>query len=191
MFKFIKSATNKSNWYEHSNYEIAFWGRSNVGKSSLINALVNNKKLARVSKTPGRTQLLNFFENNKGAVFVDLPGYGYAKVSKTQQMQMMQMIEDYLINRKNLRCVYLLIDSRHSMTQNDKNVVEFLYSINLPFIPVYTKADKLNQKGKSKLLKNIKSEMQQYNFNKYYIVSSENNYGIDNLLLSINETLEV
>ncbi|TDV24166.1 GTP-binding protein [Mycoplasmopsis mustelae] len=191
MFKFIKSSTQKSDWYQHNNYEIAFWGRSNVGKSSLINALVGNKKMARVSKTPGRTQLLNFFENENKAVFVDLPGYGYARLSKTKIQTMMHMVEEYLINRENLKAVYLLIDSRHGISANDKNVIEFLCKINLMFIPVYTKADKLNQKEKNQLLKRIKAERQQFQFDNYYIVSAETHFGVNELAESVSNILEV
>lgn len=187
MFKFVKSSTEKSNWYEHSNKEIAFWGRSNVGKSSLLNAIVDNKKLAKVSKTPGRTQLLNFFENEHGAVFVDLPGYGYAKLSQSQIQKMMKMIESYLIERDNLTHLFLLLDSRIPTTKSDKEVMEFLTRIHLPFTAVYTKVDKLNQKEKSALLKRIKLDMQTYKFDKYHIVSSETSYGIANLINQINE----
>ncbi|WP_027121245.1 ribosome biogenesis GTP-binding protein YihA/YsxC [Mycoplasma leonicaptivi] len=190
MFKFIKSSTNIENWYQHSNNEIAFWGRSNVGKSSLINAIVGNKKLARVSKTPGRTQLINFFENNHGAVLVDLPGYGYAKISIEQSKKMLVMIEEYLVKRKNLKHLYLLLDSRHGVTKTDVGILDFLYKIKLPFTPVYTKCDKLNQKEKNILLKSIKKAQEEYGFNKYFIVSSQTFFGIDQLINNINETME-
>lgn len=187
MFKFVKSATNESNWYQHPNYEIAFWGRSNVGKSSLINAIVSNRKMSRVSKTPGRTQLLNFFENENGAVFVDLPGYGYARVSIEQSKKMMLMVENYLETRKNLKHIYLLIDSRHGITKNDDVVINYLKNINLPFTLIYTKADKLKQKDKSKLLKDIKASQLTYGSFKYFIVSSETGFRINELMNDINE----
>ncbi|EIE40667.1 ribosome biogenesis GTP-binding protein YihA/YsxC [Mycoplasmopsis canis] len=190
MFKFVKSATNESNWYNHPNYEVAFWGRSNVGKSSLINSIVSNKKMARVSKTPGRTQLINYFENENGAVLVDLPGYGYARVSIEQSKKMMLMVENYLENRKNLKCLYLLIDSRHGVTKNDHIVIEYLLSIEIPFIIVYTKADKLKQKDRANLLKSIKQSQENYGFLKYFIVSSENFSGINELIININENFE-
>lgn len=190
MFKFIKSATNKNNWYNHNNYEIAFWGRSNVGKSSLINAIVSNKKLARVSKTPGRTQLINFFENDSGAVLVDLPGYGYAKVSQEQAKSMMLMVEDYLENRKNLKLLYLLIDSRHGITKNDAIVLDYLTTIKLPFVLVYTKCDKLRQKDKQTLLKSIKQAYETYGKFKYFIVSAQNNTQINELIFNLNEVFE-
>ncbi|SJZ46336.1 ribosome biogenesis GTP-binding protein YihA/YsxC [Mycoplasmopsis verecunda] len=189
MFKFIKSASNKENWYEHPYNEVAFWGRSNVGKSSLINAIVSNKKLAKVSKTPGRTQLLNFFQNDFGAVFVDLPGYGYARVSNAQLVEMNKMIDEYIINRNNLKCVYLLIDSRHGITKTDIEPIEFLLRVGVDFKLVYTKADKLKQKDKHKLVQDIKKSREIYGPFQYFLVSSETKTGINDLILDINETL--
>ncbi|WP_036452630.1 ribosome biogenesis GTP-binding protein YihA/YsxC [Mycoplasma buteonis] len=178
MFKFVKSATNIQNWYDHPNYEVAFWGRSNVGKSSLLNALTGSSKLARVSKTPGRTQLLNFFENEHKAVFVDLPGYGYAKLSKEQKLKMLDMIHEYLTKRQNLKMLFVLIDARHGIVNTDIEILKYLEEMNLPYTLVFTKADKLKQKDKSLLLKNIKKYNQEYNFENYFIVSSETKFGI-------------
>ncbi|QNM93865.1 YihA family ribosome biogenesis GTP-binding protein [Mycoplasma sp. Pen4] len=189
MFKFIKSATKKENWYEHNNKEVAFWGRSNVGKSSLINAIVSNGKLARVSKTPGRTQLLNFFENEHNAVLVDLPGYGYAKMSETKRIEMMKMIEEYLLNRKNLESLYLLIDSRHGITGTDFPILEFLVENKIPFAIVFTKADKLKQKDKAQLAKKIKQYYQEFGEFDYFIVSSESKMNIHKLIEDLNEIL--
>ncbi|MEA4162790.1 ribosome biogenesis GTP-binding protein YihA/YsxC [Mycoplasma sp. 4404] len=189
MFKFIKSSTNRTNWYEHPNYEVAFWGRSNVGKSSLINAIVENKKLAKTSKTPGRTQLINYFENEFGAVLVDLPGYGYAKISQTQKDKMMKMIYEYLIERKNLRCVYLLIDSRHGITNTDVPELNFLISNNINFKLVFTKTDKLKQKDKNQLLNHIKSLRNQLGNFEYFLVSSEKKVGIEQLSDDLTQTL--
>ncbi|MFV8475953.1 ribosome biogenesis GTP-binding protein YihA/YsxC [Mycoplasma sp. VS403A] len=189
MFKFIKSASKKENWYEHPYNEIAFWGRSNVGKSSLINTIVANKKLAKVSKTPGRTQLLNFFQNEHGAVFVDLPGYGYAKVSNSILVEMNKMIDEYIINRNNLKCLYLLIDARHGITKTDVEPIEFLTRVGINFKIVYTKADKLKQKEKHQLLKDIQNARQHYGPFQYFIVSSETKVGINDLINDINDTL--
>ncbi|UUM19927.1 MULTISPECIES: ribosome biogenesis GTP-binding protein YihA/YsxC [unclassified Mycoplasma] len=189
MFKFIKSSSNQTNWYEHANGEVAFWGRSNVGKSSLINALTNNSKLAKVSKTPGRTQLINFFENEHGAVFVDLPGYGYAKISHQQKEQMMLMIEQYLINRKNLQNLFLLIDARHGLTKIDLQIINFLNIHKINFTIVYTKVDKLKQSEKSKLIKNNKEWTKTYQFENTYFVSSQTKFAIADLINFINSIL--
>ncbi|QCZ36840.1 ribosome biogenesis GTP-binding protein YihA/YsxC [Mycoplasma nasistruthionis] len=189
MFKFIKSASSKENWYQHPYYEVAFWGRSNVGKSSLINAIVSNNKLARVSKTPGRTQLLNFFQNNHGAVLVDLPGYGYAKLSQTQKQQMLLMIEEYIQQRTNLKNIYLLIDSRIGISNTDLPILNFLNNNNIDFKIVFTKVDKLNQSQKSKLIKQIKKDASTFGFSKYFIVSSETKFGINELMHDLDSTL--
>ncbi|VEU76415.1 ribosome biogenesis GTP-binding protein YihA/YsxC [Mycoplasmopsis columboralis] len=189
MFKFVKSSSNRSNWYDHSNNEVAFWGRSNVGKSSLINALTNNSKLARVSKTPGRTQLINFFENEFNAVFVDLPGYGYAKLSQTQKQQMMLMIEEYLTQRPNLVNLFLLIDARHGLTKIDMQIIQFLALNKITFSVVYTKIDKLKQSEKSKLIKNNQQWSKECNFSNTYFVSSETKFGIADLSNFITQIL--
>ncbi|EFF41791.1 ribosome biogenesis GTP-binding protein YihA/YsxC [Mycoplasmopsis alligatoris] len=189
MYKFIKSSSNMSNWYEHEGNEICFWGRSNVGKSSLLNAIVNNKSLARVSKTPGRTQLLNYFENSQKQVIVDLPGYGYAKLSKSQKDKMLIMIDEYLQKNTRLKALILLIDSRHGITNIDRDIIKYLFSIKIPIYLVYTKIDKLNQKEKSQLSKLSKEEYKNYNC-PYIFVSSQNKFGIDALNKNIQEIFQ-
>lgn len=182
MFKFIKSSTSSNDWYVHNNnVEICFWGRSNVGKSSLINALNNNSKLAIVSKTPGRTQLINYFEDEQNHVWVDLPGYGYANVSKSKIEKMNKMIEYYLKNNKKLKHVILLIDSRTGITKIDSEVIMFLDSINLDFSLVFTKIDKLNQKEKSKLTKSIQKDFVILQNKTVFFVSSAKKININNL----------
>ncbi len=144
MWKFLISSSTKANWPNQHAKEVCFIGRSNVGKSSLINAITNNQYLARVSNTPGRTQLLNFFqENNK--ILVDLPGYGYAKMPLKKQKEMFAMIEDYLQDRKQLIKVFLLIDAKVGPTEDDQLMLEYLVTIDLPITIVITKADKANQ----------------------------------------------
>ncbi|WP_322875793.1 ribosome biogenesis GTP-binding protein YihA/YsxC [Mycoplasmopsis felis] len=191
MFKFIKSSNKIDNWYNHPNPEIAFWGRSNVGKSSLINRLTNNHKIARVSKKPGRTQMINFFENSQKNVFVDLPGYGYAQLSQSKINEITKMIEEYLTNRTNLFKIYLLIDSRLGITKNDENTILYLQRINLPFVLIYTKYDKLNQRERNILNNKIKNDLVTFNIKKYFIISSENGFGIENLKNEISNEFGV
>ncbi len=130
--------------------EFAFIGRSNVGKSSLINLLTNKEGLARVSKTPGRTREINFFAINEAWNLVDLPGYGYAKVSKSQRDQFNEFVSDYLLNRESLAGTFVLIDSRHSPQKIDLEFVSWLIEAQLPFALIFTKTDKSKPKVVSK-----------------------------------------
>jgi GTP-binding protein len=139
---FIQSAENLEGCPSQDLPEFAFIGRSNVGKSSLINALTSKKGLARVSKTPGRTRELNFFSINDQWRLVDLPGYGFAKVSRKQQEKFNEFVSDYLLNRENLRGVFLLIDSRHPPQKIDLEFVGWLIENQIPFALVFTKIDK-------------------------------------------------
>ncbi|MCE7042226.1 ribosome biogenesis GTP-binding protein YihA/YsxC [Dyadobacter sp. CY312] len=123
--------------------EYAFIGRSNVGKSSLINMLVAKKSLAKTSQQPGKTQLINHFEINNSWYLVDLPGYGYAKVSKTEREKWETMISDYLYNRENLLCTFVLVDIRHSALAADLEFMAGLGEAGIPFNIIFTKADKL------------------------------------------------
>ena len=132
--------------------EYAFIGRSNVGKSSLINAIVDKKNLAKTSGKPGKTQLINHFIINKEWYLVDLPGFGYAKISKTKRAEFHDMISEYLLNRTNLMCLFVLIDSRHKPQDIDKEFMQWLSEKGIPFVMVFTKVDKL---GKVVLAKNI------------------------------------
>lgn len=132
---------------DYSRPEIAFCGRSNVGKSSLLNALTGRKTLARISVTPGRTQQLNFFDLGEKANLVDMPGYGYAKVSKAQKSLWDTLIKDYLRGRPNLRCVLVLIDSRHGIKDVDAAILKLLDESAVSFRVVLTKADKADDIG--------------------------------------------
>ena len=123
--------------------EYAFIGRSNVGKSSLINMLCQRKNLARVSNTPGKTQLLNYFDVNQQWYLVDLPGYGYAKVSKKQRAKFEKMIERFLSVREALQCTFVLLDSRHSLQKIDHEFINWMGANGIPFVIVFTKTDKL------------------------------------------------
>lgn len=143
--EFIKSAVNSSHYPPADLPEVAFAGRSNVGKSSLINCLLQRKKLVRTSQTPGRTQMINFFRINGQFYFVDLPGYGYAKVSASVRAQWRPMMEDYLKHRETLRGVVHILDSRHPPTADDLQFWNWLNHHGIPGIPVLTKVDKLKR----------------------------------------------
>lgn len=130
--------------------EFAFIGRSNVGKSSLINSLTNKRDLAVVSNTPGRTKLINFFLINKNWSLVDLPGYGYAKAAKSDRDKFNEFVSNYLVERKNLSCVFVLIDSRHKPQKLDLEFISWLLDYKIPFVLVFTKIDKSSQAAVTK-----------------------------------------
>ncbi len=154
---FVRGAIDSDGYPKDGHQEIAFIGRSNVGKSSLLNSLLGQRKLARTSNTPGRTQQINFFLINRDFYFVDLPGYGFAKLSKKERETLLLLIEKYLAQRTELVLSILLIDSRHLPTEFDLLMKSWLEEIGRPFLIVLTKSDKLsnnelrNQVGKIKL----------------------------------------
>ena len=139
--------------------EYAFIGRSNVGKSSLINMLTSRKSLAKTSGRPGKTQLINHFKINKDWFLVDLPGYGYAKVSKKDRSIFAKFIYDYLENRENLICTFVLVDSRHDPQKIDMLFMEWLGNKGIPFVIIFTKMDKLSSSQLNKNLGKYKLEM--------------------------------
>lgn len=139
--------------------EIAFAGRSNVGKSSLINSLMNRKSYARTSQQPGKTQTINFYNINEMLYFVDLPGYGYAKVSQETVAKWGKMIDNYLENSKVLRLVFLLVDIRHKPNQNDIQMYEWCVNYGFNPIVIATKSDKIKRSQKAKLIKEIKNTL--------------------------------
>ena len=155
--EFVKSAFERSHWTTDNLPEIAFLGRSNVGKSSLLNSLLSRKGLARTSNTPGRTQSINFFLINESFYFVDLPGYGYAKVSKTMREDWGVMAEEYLAERENLVLSIQLTDARHKPTALDKQLNEWLNFYDKKHLVVATKSDKLSNNKLSKSMKEIES----------------------------------
>ena len=168
--------------------EYAFIGRSNVGKSSLINMLCNRKKLAKTSSRPGKTQLINHFLINKQWYLVDLPGYGYARVSKTQKKTFQKFITNYFIKRKELIAAFLLIDLRHKPQTLDLEFMRWLGENYIPFSIVFTKADKLKEKeikkNTSEYFKTLKDDWEE--MPKHFITSSEKSLGKDELLSYIN-----
>lgn len=155
MWKFYQSASSIDNWPQGHSKEVCFIGRSNVGKSSLINALAKNK-IARTSNTPGRTQLINFFYQEK-KFFVDLPGYGYAKMPKKLHHQMLSMIEEYLQERKQLIKVFVLVDTKVGLTSDDQLIINFLKQAQKDFMIILTKSDKANQSQQHKTVKQVQS----------------------------------
>lgn len=157
--EFVKSAFERSHWVIDGRPEIAFLGRSNVGKSSLINSLLLRKGLARTSNTPGRTQSINFFLINDSFYFADLPGYGYARVSKTMRADWGKMAEEYLSDRQELALCVQLIDSRHAPTSLDIQLNEWLKHNEKPFIVVATKSDKSSKTELAKSLKLAKATL--------------------------------
>lgn len=143
--EFITSAVRPEQYPEGGLPEVAFAGRSNVGKSSLLNSLVQRKKLVHTSRTPGRTQLINFFKINGAFIFVDLPGYGYAKVPQSLRASWGPMVETYLSSRNSLRGIVQIMDLRHPISPHDINLWSWLDGKKIPAIPVLTKADKLHR----------------------------------------------
>lgn len=143
--KFVISAVSDKQYPQDDLPEIALSGRSNVGKSSLINAVLNRRNLARTSQQPGKTQTLNFYLVNTDLYFVDVPGYGYAKVSKEQRQKFGEMIQDYLETRADLKGLVLLVDARHDPTVDDINMFNYALCLNIPILVVATKIDKLKK----------------------------------------------
>jgi len=139
--------------------EYAFIGRSNVGKSSLINMLVSRKDMAKTSGKPGKTQLINHFIVNENWYLVDLPGYGYAQVSREKREKWEQFIRDYILNRQNLMCMFVLVDSRLSPQKVDLEFMDWLGENNIPFVMVFTKMDKLSKAKTANNIANYKEEM--------------------------------
>lgn len=154
--KFETSIGSKSQFIDGGVPEIAVAGKSNVGKSSFINSICNNKRLAKTSKEPGRTRLLNYFRINNGQYFlVDLPGYGFAKVSDAEKAKWGSLIEDYFRESKALKNVFLLLDIRHDPTADDMQMLKYLYFYRIPFTVIATKADKLSRSAGMRRRKEI------------------------------------
>ncbi len=168
--------------------EIAFAGRSNVGKSSLLNKLFNRKSLARVSSVPGKTITINFY-NVDGYKFVDLPGYGYAKLSKTERDRFGELMEGYFQSRRNIKLVVQLVDMRHKPSQDDYGMIDFMQHMDIPFIVVCTKADKLKVKEFKKREEEIKTELPMVNSDNIIPFSSQNGLGLDKIKMLIEKSL--
>lgn len=187
--EFVMSNTKWKECPKPTMPEYAFIGRSNVGKSSLINMLCNNKKLAKTSSTPGKTQLINHFLINENWLLCDLPGYGYAKVSKSDREKWRKMIRQYLFNRENLMNVFVLLDSRVKPQQIDIDFMLDLGENEMPFSIIFTKADKLKPKDLTKNINVYKEELYMHweELPPYFITSSEKKKGKEELLKYVDE----
>jgi GTP-binding protein len=172
--------------------EFAFVGRSNVGKSSLINSLLNNKSIAKISSKPGKTLLINHFRINDKLFIVDLPGYGYATVSKKIKEDIKKIHENYFKLRKELLYTLLLIDIRHDIQKKDVEFMEFLISNYCPFVIIFTKSDKLKNNQLDKQVENLKKQLSKYweDFPKMFITSSKTKMGISEIHSFIESSLK-
>ena len=187
--KFLKSESGVTKNYSGFNMpEIAVVGRSNVGKSSFINMLANNKKLAKTSSTPGRTRLVNYFMFNDNFVLVDLPGYGYAKASKSEQGLWENMITSYFAETKFLSGILLLVDIRHTPTEKDQQMLKYLYTYNIPVVIVATKHDKIKKSEQAKKIMDICQTLKIAKEN-LIVTSSETRYGKDKIVDKIYQLM--
>ncbi|WP_136608283.1 ribosome biogenesis GTP-binding protein YihA/YsxC [Paenibacillus dokdonensis] len=179
--EFVISAVGPDQYPEDALPEIALAGRSNVGKSSLINRMINRKNLARTSSTPGKTQHLNYYRINEELYFVDFPGYGYAKVSKTQRQVWGKMIERYLLERETLKMVLLIVDLRHPPSKDDELMYDWLKHYEIPICVVATKADKIPKSRWQKHVKQMKEGLLMRKTDSFVMYSSETGVGKDEL----------
>ena len=188
--EFVKSSGKWQECPEPNIPEYAFIGRSNVGKSSLINAMMNHKDLAKTSQTPGKTQLINHFLVNEKWYLTDLPGYGYAKVSKVQRKDFEKLITNYILNRRNLVNLFVLVDVRHKPQAIDLDFMQWCGESGVPFSIVFTKADKLKPNAVIKNVEDYKLEMHKTweDLPELYITSAEKKEGGDLILDFIEKT---
>jgi len=188
--EFITSAVSFNQYPEVKRDELAFIGRSNVGKSSLINSLCGRRNLAKTSSTPGKTRTVNYYLINDLFYFVDLPGYGYAKLSKSERENLGKVIDAYFKNTKNLKTIFLLVDIRHNPTSDDKLMIDWIKFYNLPYKIIATKADKIN---KTEIIKNKKNILTDLNINESSVIvySSHSKLNYQVLLNEIYNILKV
>ncbi|RHO33789.1 ribosome biogenesis GTP-binding protein YihA/YsxC [Amedibacterium intestinale] len=175
----VISAPDKKSWPDTDLPEVVLAGRSNVGKSSFINTMCGRKKLAYVGNSPGKTRLLNFFNLDDKYMFVDVPGYGYAKISKTQLLKFGQMMEDYFSQRKQKKGMVLLVDARHKPTEDDITMMEFARYYEIPICVVATKMDKVKPSQKHKQLKEIRRVLDMREDEPLFPFSSERKEGME------------
>ncbi|WP_285269602.1 ribosome biogenesis GTP-binding protein YihA/YsxC [Kaistella rhinocerotis] len=190
--EFLKSSSKWQECPEPTLPEYAFIGRSNVGKSSLINGMLNHKDLAKTSQTPGKTQLINHFLINENWYLTDLPGYGYARVSKSMRKDFEKLITNYILNRKNLVNLFVLVDSRHTPQKIDLEFIGWCGENGVPFSIVFTKADKLKPNAAIDNVENYKKELLETweELPEIFLTSAEKRTGTDDILKLITTTNE-
>ena len=189
--EFTISATNSKQYPKDDLPQIVLVGKSNVGKSSFINTMVNRKKLARTSSEPGKTRLINFYKVNNEFYFVDLPGYGFSKMSKAQQVEVGNFIEEYLQKSPNIALILFLVDIRHNPTSNDKLMYDYIISQNLPCIIIANKADKIAVTKVNDNVKNIQDSLNPLHDLKFMPFSSERKIYSEDLWNEIANTLDI
>jgi GTP-binding protein len=187
--EFVKSAETPSQYPEEAFPEIAFVGRSNVGKSSLINCILKRRKLAHTSNTPGRTQLINFFLVNNSYLFVDLPGYGYAKVPESIKKKWGPMIETYLTTRRSLKMVVLILDIRRDPSEDDLSLIRWLDHYDIPVCLVLTKADKLTKSNRLNRQAAVRESLGIPKEHELLLFSAKSGEGAETLRRKIEKTL--
>lgn len=188
--QFLISVGKLSQLPDDEGYEVAFAGRSNAGKSSAINVLTNNQQLARTSKTPGRTQLINYFSLDESRRLVDLPGYGYAKVSKQVKQEWDALLDGYLRSRESLRGLILLMDCRHPLKEFDQQMIQWCAATELPLHILLTKSDKLKRGAAANTLQKVKSQLNAIMPQaSVQLFSALKKTGTDNLILVLDKWL--
>ena len=167
--------------------EVAFAGRSNAGKSSTLNRLAGRRQLARVGKTPGRTQLINFFTVNEGGRLVDLPGYGYARAAKSSRQAWGQAVDEYLNRRTNLVCVVLVMDARHPLKPFDRQMIDWCTGRSMPLLVLLNKADKLRRGERARVLRSVEAEVSRGT--RALLFSATTGLGADDAIVAVREHL--
>ncbi len=189
--EFVRSVENLNEIPKDNLNEIAFAGRSNVGKSSLINCLLNRKKLAKTSSTPGKTRQLNYFRINRAFYFVDLPGYGFARVSKRERVHWRELVEGYIQRSPNLKGVVSIVDCRVGLTELDLQLLEWLKSLNIPLVVVATKSDKLSNNALTTQVSKISKQLSSHFLRNIYPFSAVSGMGKKEVWREILTLLEL
>ena len=184
---FIQGVLNIKKAPPDEGFEFVLAGRSNAGKSSALNCLAKNKKLARTSKTPGRTTEINFFKVTDEVKLVDLPGYGFSKISVDKKKNLDTLLDSYFSSRQSLCAAIIFMDIRHPLKNSDIQMMEFCHKYEVPFIPVLTKSDKLNSSAVSRSIKNVEKKL---NSKSIIVTSSKDDKGFDKLSKKILEFVE-